>query len=74
MTKIKTHDIIPYIYDKYGNPIEEDESYTVRWVERNIDKHGNKIKKKLNQDSVFDQLTDYEFEIIMKRIKECQKK
>ena len=73
MLRIKTHDIIPYIYDKFGNPIQEDESFTVKWVDQNIDKFGNKVIKKPDQDSVFDQLTDYEFEIIMYRLNKLNK-
>jgi hypothetical protein len=72
--RIKTDDIIPYIYDEFGNPLEEDETFTVRWVERNIDKFGNKVIKKSGQDSVFDQLTDQEFETIMYRLKKLNRK
>ena len=66
--KIKTWDIIPYLFDDKCNPIEEDESYTIVWINRNLNKYGNNVIKKKGQDSVFDQLSNEEFEIIIKRL------
>ena len=32
-----------YYTDKYGYPVAEDECYTIRWMDRNINKLGQKI-------------------------------
>lgn len=69
MRNIKTWDIIPYEYDENGKPKQENEYFTIIWVDKNIDKYGKQIKKKQNQTSVFDQLTNEEFEIIIQRLK-----
>jgi hypothetical protein len=68
MPRIKTWDIIPYVFNKGGFPLYEDEGYTVDWVDRNLDYFGNKVTKSTGQESVFDQLSDNEIDIIIIRM------
>ena len=63
---IYTGDIIPKF--KEG---DEDESFTVKWYQDGINKFGQKKRNtKLNPGtSVFDQLTEDEFETLIDRVK-----
>lgn len=66
--KIKTHDIIPYVFSDDGRPLREDERYTIAFMSRGVDKHGNYHGSSYGK-SVFDQLSDQEFELIMERVR-----
>jgi hypothetical protein len=65
--RVKVDDIIPYQLDCFGGSIQEDESFTVIWVERGIDKRGRHVGSRVGK-SVFDQLSDIEFDLLMRRM------
>ena len=71
--KLKTYDLIPYIFDEHGNPICENEQYTVRWVNSGYDYCGKYTGSRIGK-SVFDLMSDENFEILMLRLKESNKK
>lgn len=69
---IMTYDIIPYVFDKYGRPICENEAHTVTWVDEGVDKYGVHIGSRLGK-SVLDQLTNCEIDILTNRVKLSKK-
>ena len=64
----KTDDCIPYVYDKHGNALYEDEGYSMRYIESGIDAFGRPVPKE-KRSSVFEQLTYKQIDIILERIK-----
>ena len=65
--KFKTDDVVPYVYDKYGRPLFEDEGFTIRFVECGLDRYGRYVGSRYGL-SVFDQLSYMEIDTILKRI------
>jgi hypothetical protein len=63
-TGIYTDDLIPKFRDG-----QEDEHYTINWYHNGINKYGEKLRNVKQPTSVFDQLTEDEFEVLLDRIK-----